>query len=193
MNEELDIAAAEYVLGTLSAEERADFAQRLEREPALREAVARWQAQLSPLDDHGRAEAPPPEIWQRIDAVTLQRSRRPHGAVERRRPAPPRRLLARGRPRLRSRSPPRSPVVAVDRSPLRPGTGGRPLCRRRRCGRPPAGADRRGRHQTGQDPRPQPRRGNPGRAQPGALARRGRPRAALARRAAGGRRRADDR
>ena len=39
MNEELDIAAAEYVLGTLSAEERADFAQRLEREPALREAV----------------------------------------------------------------------------------------------------------------------------------------------------------
>ena len=192
MNEELDIAAAEYVLGTLSAEERADFAQRLEREPALREAVAAVAGAAFAARRYGHAGSAAAGNLAAHRCRNAQRSRGPCSAVERRRPAPPRRLLARRRPRLRCARR-RARGRRRDRSPLRPGAGGRPLCRRRRCRRPSAGADRRGRHQYRADHRPQPRRRNPRRAQPGALARRGRPGAPLARRAAGGRRPPDDR
>jgi anti-sigma-K factor RskA len=70
MNDELDIAAAEYVLGALPADERADFAMRLERDPELREAVRRWQARFAPLDAAVPPEAPPSALWQRIEAAT---------------------------------------------------------------------------------------------------------------------------
>jgi anti-sigma-K factor RskA len=65
MNDELDIAAAEYVLGTLPADERARFASRLAEDPELRRAVRQWEARLAPLDDAAEA-TPPPEVWRRI-------------------------------------------------------------------------------------------------------------------------------
>ncbi len=67
MSEELDIEAAEYVLGPLPADERARFAARLDRDPALREAVTAWQARLAPLDETAAAETPRAEVWRRIE------------------------------------------------------------------------------------------------------------------------------
>lgn len=43
-------AAGEYVLGTLTADERAAFASAMERDASLRAAVADWEARLAPLD-----------------------------------------------------------------------------------------------------------------------------------------------
>jgi anti-sigma-K factor RskA len=73
MSDEEEIEAAEYVLGTLPADERARFAARLERDPELREAVRRWEARLSALDESATPEAPPAELWRRIDAATVAR------------------------------------------------------------------------------------------------------------------------
>ena len=70
MNEELDNAAAEYVLGTLPADERARIAARLQREPELRAAVQAWQARLAPLDETSPAHTPSPEVWRAIERAT---------------------------------------------------------------------------------------------------------------------------
>jgi len=71
MNDELDIAAAEYVLGTMPAPERGAFAARLAAEPELRAAVAKWQARLTPLDSAVAAEAPRPEVWRGIERAAF--------------------------------------------------------------------------------------------------------------------------
>ena len=73
MNDELDMAAAEYVLGTLPADERARLAVRLEADPELRDAVLRWQARLAPLDDTAAAQMPSPLVWQGIERVIASR------------------------------------------------------------------------------------------------------------------------
>jgi anti-sigma-K factor RskA len=70
MSEELEIAAAEYALGTLPADERARLEERIQNDAALREAVRRWQSRLAPLDDTIAAEAPRPEIWRAIEQAT---------------------------------------------------------------------------------------------------------------------------
>jgi anti-sigma-K factor RskA len=67
MNEEFDIEAGEFVLGTLPAEERARFVERLEAEPSLREAVALWTQRLSPLDDGVAPEQPSLTLWPSIE------------------------------------------------------------------------------------------------------------------------------
>lgn len=67
MTEELDITAAEFVLGTLPADERARFAARLGAEPELRAAVQQWQARLAPLDDAVPEEAPGPALWRGLE------------------------------------------------------------------------------------------------------------------------------
>ena len=74
MTEELDIAAAEYVLGTLPADERARFAERLQGDADLRATVAQWQARFAPLNDVAPDEAPSPALWQ-----ALERSIARHG------------------------------------------------------------------------------------------------------------------
>lgn len=61
--------AAEYVLGTLEAREAAAVAAALARDPALAEAVARWEARLAPLTALAAPEAPPPDLWRRIEAA----------------------------------------------------------------------------------------------------------------------------
>jgi anti-sigma-K factor RskA len=70
MNEALQNEAAEYVLGTLPAEERARFAERLKRDAALRQAVSDWQRRLAPLDDTAAAEMPPERVWRAVEQAT---------------------------------------------------------------------------------------------------------------------------
>ena len=63
---ERDALAGEFVLGTLDARQAAAVARALETDPALREAVAAWEARLAPLSDLAPPEAPPPGLWDRI-------------------------------------------------------------------------------------------------------------------------------
>jgi anti-sigma-K factor RskA len=72
MSEERDLDAAEYVLGTLPADERARLAERLRSDAALRQDVRAWQARLAPLDDAAKPEMPPASLWQSIERATAE-------------------------------------------------------------------------------------------------------------------------
>lgn len=64
---EIEELAAEYALGTLDALERAAVSARLDVDPALGEAVSRWETRLAPLA-LGVADAPPPAgVWSAIE------------------------------------------------------------------------------------------------------------------------------
>ncbi len=67
MNEELERAAAEYVLGTLSGPERDAFARRLASDSELQEAVAQWEEKLSPLAEASPEIAPPAGLWSKVE------------------------------------------------------------------------------------------------------------------------------
>ena len=62
-----DALAAQYVAGTLRAAARRRFEALLPGHPALRGAVADWQARLMPLTSVLRPEAPPARTWGRIE------------------------------------------------------------------------------------------------------------------------------
>jgi anti-sigma-K factor RskA len=64
-----DALAAEYVLGTLEAREAAAVVAALPVDAALAEAVATWEARLAPLIVLAAPEAPPPDLWARIEAA----------------------------------------------------------------------------------------------------------------------------
>jgi anti-sigma-K factor RskA len=66
--EALDALAAEYVLGTQSAERRAATRERLSGDGALRAAVDAWERRLAPLAALAEPVAPSPSTWRRIDA-----------------------------------------------------------------------------------------------------------------------------
>jgi anti-sigma-K factor RskA len=59
LEEERDVLAAEFVLGSLSAVERADMVFRLRADPELKRAVEGWEARLSPLNDTAMPIDPP--------------------------------------------------------------------------------------------------------------------------------------
>lgn len=61
-------AAGEYVLGTLSAAERAELESRLGSDVALRREVAYWQTRLLGLAARAPAAEPSPGLWARIEA-----------------------------------------------------------------------------------------------------------------------------
>lgn len=63
---ERDLAAAEYVLGTLGPEERAAFAASLPGDPAARAAVGAWELRLGPLALGAPERTPGPLVWQGI-------------------------------------------------------------------------------------------------------------------------------
>ena len=63
-----DTLAGEYVLGTLPAAARHALQQRLPTDPALQGAVLAWEARLQPLAQLAEPVAPPPGLWERIDA-----------------------------------------------------------------------------------------------------------------------------
>jgi anti-sigma-K factor RskA len=66
---ERDALAAEYVLGTLEGREAAEVAAALPGDPALRASVEAWEARLAPLITLAPPEAPPPGLWDRIEAA----------------------------------------------------------------------------------------------------------------------------
>ena len=73
-----DIRSAEYALGLLSLEARAEFAARLQSDESLRAAVARWQQIFTGLDATASdSDAAPPSgtfdaVLARIDAEGMQ-------------------------------------------------------------------------------------------------------------------------
>jgi anti-sigma-K factor RskA len=70
-------AAAEYVLGVLSAQERRDFEVRIAQDPALAREVEVWEARLGGLASEVRSVVPPPGVWSRIEAVVAAPTDRP--------------------------------------------------------------------------------------------------------------------
>ncbi|SPJ32415.1 anti-sigma factor [Kushneria phyllosphaerae] len=65
--EALDDLAGEYVLGTLDDEARRSLERRLPHEPALQEAITRWESRLTPYASMVEPLPPPPELWARIE------------------------------------------------------------------------------------------------------------------------------
>jgi anti-sigma-K factor RskA len=63
-----DVLAGEYVLGVLSQADRQRVEARLRVEPALAAAVARWEVNLSPLNEAYAELAPPAGLYARIEA-----------------------------------------------------------------------------------------------------------------------------
>lgn len=74
--EDRSVAAGEYVLGTLSDADRADFERALGGSAALRAEVAYWQDRLLSLTRHAAPADPAPGGWARIEA-RLSPARRP--------------------------------------------------------------------------------------------------------------------
>ncbi len=67
MNDELDMLAAEYVLGTLDPAERAVFERRLATDGEAKLAVDEWNRRLFPLALAVKETEPPLELWGRIE------------------------------------------------------------------------------------------------------------------------------
>jgi anti-sigma-K factor RskA len=65
---DIDMLAAEYVLGTLPADERAAVALRLPNDKPLAAAVVAWEIRLAPLADTIAPREVPAHIWDRIAA-----------------------------------------------------------------------------------------------------------------------------
>lgn len=59
----------EYVLGTLSEEDKVAFQAALAQDPALQAEVYAWQDQLLSLSAQATPAAPRAQLWQRIDAT----------------------------------------------------------------------------------------------------------------------------
>jgi anti-sigma-K factor RskA len=66
--DDLDATAAEYVLGTLDAGERAAVSARRRREPDLDAAIEAWERRLGPLVETMAPAAPSPGLYSRIEA-----------------------------------------------------------------------------------------------------------------------------
>jgi anti-sigma-K factor RskA len=64
-----DALAAEYVLGTLEAREAAEVVRAMASDAAFAATVAAWEARLAPLAALATPEAPPPDLWARIEAA----------------------------------------------------------------------------------------------------------------------------
>lgn len=66
-SDDLDQLAGEYVLGTLSAEQRQQVQQRLAHEPQLQAAVDAWEQRLLPLAELAQPVTPSALLWPRIE------------------------------------------------------------------------------------------------------------------------------
>lgn len=66
--EELDLLAAEYVLGTLDAPTAQEIAMRAQTDPALASAIAAWEKRLAPLSSLVAPAEPHDSLWRRLDA-----------------------------------------------------------------------------------------------------------------------------
>jgi anti-sigma-K factor RskA len=61
-----DMLAAEYVVGTLAADERKDTQERITSDPAFAALVARWERRLGELHVLTADMEPPPAVWDAI-------------------------------------------------------------------------------------------------------------------------------
>lgn len=64
--EDIDMLAAEYVLGTLDHDERASVTVRRHREPELAAAIDAWQQRLMPLGDQVENMQPSADVFAKI-------------------------------------------------------------------------------------------------------------------------------
>ena len=120
-DDDQDALAAEYVLGTLSDEERTHAEALLTLDPAFETAVRHWERRLGELNVMVEAVEPPPEVWDRIKTQI--------GPVE---PADQIALPARRRVFL-----PIAEEAAADTLPPAAGLETPPACRRCRSDVPP--------------------------------------------------------
>ncbi len=76
-DDDRDALAAEYVLGTLSADERDQADALLAIDPGFAEIVRVWERRLGELNVMVEAVEPPPEVWNKIknDVGTAERQR----------------------------------------------------------------------------------------------------------------------
>lgn len=61
-----DLRAAEYVLGTLTAQERAAFEAEAGQDPHLAALLSEWERRLAPLSLAVPEESPPGHVWAKI-------------------------------------------------------------------------------------------------------------------------------
>jgi anti-sigma-K factor RskA len=80
-DENIQDLAGEYVLGTLTAQQRPEVERRLPHEPALRAAVDAWEARLLPLTALAEPVAPSARLWNRIERSLALRDPRPAPAA----------------------------------------------------------------------------------------------------------------
>ncbi|SOC54434.1 Anti-sigma-K factor RskA [Chromohalobacter canadensis] len=66
-HDDIDMLAAEYVLGTLDAEERAEVARRRQHDADLDACILAWEARLAPLGNEVETIAPGPDLLARIE------------------------------------------------------------------------------------------------------------------------------
>jgi anti-sigma-K factor RskA len=75
---------AEYVLGVLDADERAQVEREMAASESAAAAVERWRRRLLPLAEEATPESPAGEVWQRIrEELQIDGSRRPAGEEKR--------------------------------------------------------------------------------------------------------------
>ena len=65
--EDIDMLAAEYVLGTLDRDERTNVAARSIHDPELALAIEAWQRRLSPLNELVSEERPSVDLFRKIE------------------------------------------------------------------------------------------------------------------------------
>lgn len=94
-HDDLDMLAAEYVLGTLEAEAREAVARRRRREPDLDARILAWEARLAPLGDEVKAVPPGPDLLARIERrIEALEATPEEGPARQRRSADPAQLAA---------------------------------------------------------------------------------------------------
>lgn len=67
MTDDLDMLAAEFALGLLEGEERAGAHALFAADEDFRRRVGAWTGRLAPLLDEAEQQAPPAELWSRIE------------------------------------------------------------------------------------------------------------------------------
>ena len=78
---DMDLEAAEYVLGTLGAAERAAFELRMRGDDAARRAASGWERRFAGLIGRLDPVAPPTAVWERIERALAGTSEVPRAEV----------------------------------------------------------------------------------------------------------------
>src|SRR5271154_2883646 len=81
-DDDRDALAAEYVLGTLAADEREQAEALLVIDPGFAEIVRLWERRLGELNVRAEAVEPPPDVWEKIQAEITGTQRRNAASVE---------------------------------------------------------------------------------------------------------------